>query len=60
MLAAQPFLADIPELCDQRSPAIENRLDLLAGLPQVVSRPRVRTTGCLCSDASYLRESLHE
>lgn len=54
MLAVQPFLADIPELRDLRSPAIENRLDLLAGLPQVVSRPRTRTAGCLCSDAAYL------
>lgn len=55
MLAVQPFLADIAELRDLRSPAIENRLDLLAGLPQVVSRPRVRTGGCLCSDAAYLQ-----
>lgn len=55
MLAMQPFLADIPELRSLRSPAIENRLDLLAGLPQIVSRPRERTVGCLCSDPTYIR-----
>ena len=55
MLALQPFLALTPELCNMRPSAVENRLDVLAGLPQVVPRPRARTVGCLCSDAAYLR-----
>lgn len=53
MLAMQPFVAAIPELRSLRPTPVESRLDLLAGLPQVVVRPRTRTPGCLCSDPSY-------
>jgi hypothetical protein len=54
MLAAQLIIARTPELAAQRSSATEGRFDVLAGLPQVLARPRRRTPGCLCSDSVYL------
>ncbi len=53
MLVVQPFVAAIPQLRSLRPTAVECRLDLLAGLPQMVVRPRTRTPGCLCSDPAY-------
>lgn len=53
MLAAELVVALVPELKAQRPPAVEARYDALAGLPQVMPRPRERTTGCLCGDAVF-------
>lgn len=54
MLATQLAIASSPELRSFRSPFTEARLDVLAGLPQVIGRPRQRTPGCLCSDVEFL------
>lgn len=54
LLALQPLVAAVPDLAAARPPAVEGRLDLLRGLPQVVSRPRQRTPGCLCADPAFL------
>lgn len=54
MLATQLLVAARPELRAHRNPAIESRLDLLAGLPQVTGRPRQRTPDCLCSDDDFV------
>lgn len=53
LLALQPVIAANPKLVARRPAAIESRLDLLSGLPQIASRPRQRTPGCICSDATY-------
>src|SRR5215210_3632284 len=53
MLATQLIVAGIPELRAARPAAIEGRLDVLAGLPQVLARPRSRTAVCLCSDSVF-------
>ncbi len=53
MLALQAVLAT-PALASIRSTSIEQRFDVLAGLPQVIYRPRQRTPGCICSDPDYL------
>ena len=55
MLATQLVVARIPELRRRRPAAIEGRLDVLGRLPQVITRPRQRTQGCLCGDADYVR-----
>jgi hypothetical protein len=55
MLAAQLLISNAPELRQRRSPFFEARLDVLAGLPQILSRPRQRTPGCLCSDGDFIR-----
>jgi ThiF family len=54
MLAFQAVAASVPELRECRPAAIEGRLDMFAGLPQIVERPRQRTPRCLCSDADFL------
>lgn len=54
MLAVTYYAANTPALRACRSDAVEARLDVLRGLPQVVNRPRQRTPGCLCSDRAYL------
>jgi hypothetical protein len=54
MLATEFLIAQVPELAALRPPATEGRYDVLAGLPQVLARPRTRTSGCLCSDAFFL------
>ncbi len=54
MLAAQLILARIPQFRSLRSEAMEGRFDVLAGLPQVIGRPRQRTLGCVCSDPDYI------
>jgi hypothetical protein len=54
MLAVTYYAAHAPELRDRRSEAIEARLDVLRGLPQILNRPRQRTSACLCSDPAYL------
>lgn len=55
MLATSVVAAFVPELARQRPVAAEMRLDLLAGLPQVLPRPRNRTPGCLCADPVFFR-----
>lgn len=53
MLATQLIVAHTPELLPSRAASIEGRYDVLAGFPQVLSRPRARASGCLCSDSVY-------
>lgn len=53
MLATQFLVAQIPELAAARPPATEARYDVLAGLPQVLARPRARTPRCLCGDVVF-------
>lgn len=53
MLATQLLIAQVPELAAARAGATEARYDVLAGLPQVLARPRARTPGCLCGDAVF-------
>lgn len=53
MLAVQFIAANVPQLTEQRHQAVEGRLDMLAGFPQISPRPRARTQDCLCSDAVY-------
>lgn len=54
MLATNYIGGSDPSLRSHRPPQIEARFDLLRGFPQIVARPRARTTGCLCSDRFYL------
>lgn len=54
MLALQLIAAEVPALREVRHRAVEGRLDLMTGLPQVTPRPRERTRGCFCSDPMYL------
>jgi len=54
MLAAQLVVAAHPDLRAYRSIATEERLDLLAGFPQLTSRPRKRTPACICSDPDFI------
>lgn len=54
MLATQLLVAARPELRAHRNAAIESRLDLLAGFPQITARPRQRTAGCICGDADFI------
>ncbi|MHB2032746.1 MAG: ThiF family adenylyltransferase [Gemmatimonadaceae bacterium] len=54
MLAVQLLAASSPDLRGHRGEAIEYRLDLLAGLPQIAARPRARTPGCICDDEDYV------
>lgn len=56
MLATQVLVAADPTLRSLRASAIEARLDLLAGFPQIALRPRQRTTGCICSDPAFLHQ----
>ncbi len=53
MLATQVVVAADPRLRAHRPDAIEGRIDLLAPLPQIVTRPRLRTRGCICFDPDY-------
>lgn len=53
MLATELIVATIPELHALRPAAVEGRFDVLAGLPQVLARPRARTEGCLCGDVVW-------
>ncbi|MDQ3934434.1 MAG: ThiF family adenylyltransferase [Actinomycetota bacterium] len=53
MLATQYLVAQVPELARARAAAVEGRYDVLAGLPQVIGRPRTRTDQCLCGDAVF-------
>lgn len=55
MLATQLLVAAQPELRIHRNSAVESRLDLLAGFPQIAARPRQLTQGCICSDTDFLR-----
>lgn len=55
MLAMQLLVARVPELRLRRPAAIEGRFDVLSGLPQVLSRPRLRTPSCVCGDVEYVR-----
>lgn len=54
MLASEVLVAHVPELKAARPPSTEGRFDVLAGLPQVLARPRKRTEGCLCGDSVFL------
>ena len=54
MLATQALISAVPGLAEARPAAIEGRLDILSGLPQVLARPRLRTPGCLCADSAFL------
>lgn len=53
MLATQFIVAQVPELRAARPARVEGRLDVLAGLPQVLARPRERSARCLCGDAVF-------
>jgi hypothetical protein len=53
MLATEFIVAEVPQLAGARPTAIEGRYDVLSGLPQLLSRPRVRTPSCLCGDAVF-------
>lgn len=53
MLATELLVAHVPELRAARPTTVEARYDVLAGLPQVLARPRARTDGCLCGDAVW-------
>jgi len=53
MLAAQLIIAQTPQLADRRPDVVEARYDVLAGLPQVLARPRTRTANCICADDVY-------
>jgi len=57
MLATQAIVAKVPPWRRARPQAVEGRFDVLAGLPQLLARPRVRTAGCLCGDAAYQAEA---
>lgn len=54
MLAIQLLIAARDELRAHRSPAVESRLDLLSGFPQICARPRQRTAHCICSDTDFV------
>jgi hypothetical protein len=54
MLATQVLVAAHPDLRAFRCNAVEARLDLLAGFPQMAARPRQLTPGCLCSDFDFV------
>lgn len=54
MLAAQVLIANSPELKPFRPSATEARLNVLAGLTQIVLRPRQRTEGCICHDSDFV------
>jgi hypothetical protein len=61
MLAASMLVAADPALRELRAEAVEARVDLLRGFPQVLPRPRQLTSGCICSDPDYLAAALiHE
>lgn len=53
MLAVELIAASVPELHALRPPTVEGRYDVLAGLPQVMPRPRARTAGCFCGDVVW-------
>jgi hypothetical protein len=53
MLATEFIVAQVPELAAARAGAPEARYDVLAGLPQVLARPRARTSNCLCGDVVW-------
>ncbi len=53
MLATEFIVAHVPELAAARAGAPEARYDVLAGLPQVLARPRARSTNCLCGDVVW-------
>lgn len=53
MLATEFLVAQVPELRTARAVTVEARYDVLAGLPQVLARPRARTPRCLCGDAVF-------
>ena len=54
MLATQLLVAARDDLKMYRTPAMESRLDLLAGFPQISARPRQRTPNCICSDVDFV------
>jgi hypothetical protein len=53
MLATELIVASVPDLSTARPPAPEARFNVLSGFPQVVTRPRELTVGCICSDSVY-------
>lgn len=53
MLATEFLVAQLPELRAVRADAVEGRYDVLAGLPQLLARPRARTPRCICGDAVF-------
>lgn len=53
MLAVELIAASMLELAALRPGAVEGRYDVLAGLPQVMARPRGRAAGCLCGDVIW-------
>ncbi len=54
MLAGSLVSSLHPKMRQLRPREIESRFDVLRGFPQVLSRPRSRTPGCICSDEDYL------
>ena len=59
MLATSYIAGSHDALRRHRPSQIEARFDLLRGFPQTLTRPRARTSGCLCSDSFYL-DAAHE
>jgi hypothetical protein len=53
MLAVELLVASVPELRARRPRAVEGRFDVLAGLPQVLERPRARSERCICGDVVW-------
>jgi len=53
MLATTFISGSHHSLQSDRPPQIEARFDLLRGFPQTLTRPRARTSGCLCGDHFY-------
>jgi hypothetical protein len=53
LLVLQLLTAVHPDLRAIRPAAIEGRFDVLAGLPQVLARPRQRAHRCLCDDVDF-------
>lgn len=54
MLASQFIVSRHPKLRSARPVTIEGRLDVLRGMPQVLSRPRAITPGCICGDSDFV------
>jgi hypothetical protein len=54
MLALELMVAQDPALREVRSQVTEARLNVMAAPNQMLPRPRLRTSGCICGDADFL------
>ncbi|HEX4033722.1 MAG TPA: ThiF family adenylyltransferase [Solirubrobacteraceae bacterium] len=53
MVATQLIVASVARLKTARAAAVEARFDVLAGMPQVLARPRQPASACLCGDPVF-------